>query len=154
MKRISIITLAFAIIASAYMISSCTHTFDCGSEMTVSKATGKSHNAGKDCVSCHAPGGEGEGCFAIGGTVYDKTGAVVPTATVQFYSAANGGGTLKATVPVNTSGSFYSSENMVGYYPAVVSKTGVKTFMSTPIATGGGGCALCHGNTTAKILVN
>jgi cytochrome c553 len=154
MKRISIITLAFAIIASAYIISSCTHTFDCGSETKVSTANGKSHNAGKDCLSCHTSGGQGEGCFSAGGTVYDKTGVIAPTASILFYSAPNGGGTLKATIPVNTSGSFYSSQSMVGYYPAVVSKAGVKTFMSTPIATGGGGCALCHGNTTDKILVN
>ena len=154
MKQTSFIILAFGFLASAYIISSCQHSFDCGTETTISKATGKSHNAGKDCVSCHAPGGQGEGCFAIGGTVYDKTGSIVSTATIQFYTAANGGGTLKATVPVNTSGSFYSSQSMVGYYPVVVSKAGTKTYMSTPIASGGGGCALCHGNTTDKIIVN
>ena len=154
MKQTSLIILIFACLASAYIITSCQHTFDCGNEKKTSTVSGKSHNAGKDGVSCHAPGGKGEGCFSIAGTVYDKTGNIAPTATIQFYTAANGGGLLKATVPVNTSGSFYSSESMVGYYPAVVSKTGVKTFMSTPIALGGGGCALCHGNSTDKIVVN
>ncbi len=154
MKQSSFIILVFSFIVSAYIIVSCQHTFECGSEKKISTATGKSHNAGKDCLSCHAPGGQGDGCFSVAGTVYDNTGKIVPTATVSFYSAPNGGGSLKATVPVNTSGSFYTSESMVGYYPAVVSKTGTKSFMATPIASGGGGCALCHGNTTDKIVVN
>ncbi len=154
MKQTSFIILAFTFIAAAYIITSCQHTFDCGSEKRISKATGKSHNAGKDCLSCHVPGGQGDGCFSIGGTVYDKTGNIAPSSTIQFYSASNGRGSLKATVPVNTSGSFYTSESMVGYYPAVVSKTGTKTYMSTPIALGSGGCALCHGKTTEKIVVN
>ena len=154
MKQTSFIILIFTFISIAYIITSCQHTFDCGNETRVSTASGRSHNAGKDCLSCHTPGGQGDGCFSIGGTVYDQTGNIAPTATIRFYSAANGGGTLKATVPVNTSGSFYSSASMAGYYPVVVSKTGTKTYMSTPIAIGGGGCALCHGNTTNKIVVN
>lgn len=154
MKQTTFALCVFVGIISAYIITSCQHTFDCGTEKKISTANGKSHNAGKNCISCHVPNGQGDGCFSIAGTVYDKTGAIAPTATIQFYAQPNGGGTLKATIPVNTSGSFYTSESMVGYYPAVVSKAGTKTFMATPIAQGGGGCALCHGNSTSNIVVN
>jgi len=51
----------------------------------------ESHKAGHNCMSCHTPGGEGEGWFEVAGTVYDSTLIdTYPNATVKFYSGPNG----------------------------------------------------------------
>ena len=124
-----------------------------GNESKTSSATSsESHNMGQNCMNCHKQGGQGEGWFSIAGTVYDTSLTKVYTnATVKLYTAPNGGGTLKYTLPVDRKGNFYTTTSISfgsGLYP-VVSGVNNPNYMSTPITTGD--CNSCHGISTSKL---
>lgn len=110
-----------------------------------------------NCMNCHGPNGNGEGCFTVGGTVYDSTQSVRnPNAVVMFYTLPNGRGQLVATLDVDGSGNFYTTAVISfgsGLYPAVASKTSSKV-QYMPTSTVSGACNSCHGITNAKIWVN
>jgi hypothetical protein len=109
----------------------------------------ESHNAGQNCMACHTKGGEGEGWFAVAGTVYDSSlAAVYPNAMVNLYTGPNGTGDLKYTIEVDVKGNFYTTENIKfneALYPSITGNTGSK-YMSTSITTGN--CIACHSVTT------
>lgn len=124
-----------------------------GNESKTSSAnSSESHNMGQNCMNCHKQGGQGEGWFSIAGTVYDTSLTKVYTsATVKLYTAPNGGGTLKYTIPVDKKGNFYTTnaaDFSAGLYPVVVGSTSTQ-FMSSSITTGQ--CNSCHGVSTSKI---
>lgn len=118
------------------------------------KGSSKSHNIGKNCMTCHTSGGEGAeaGWFQTAGTVYDSVqNTINPNATVYLYTGPNGTGTLKHTIQVDDLGNFYTTEAIdfgSGLYPAVQGNTQTKYMFST-ITTGQ--CNSCHGSTTGKI---
>jgi hypothetical protein len=111
--------------------------------------TGNStHNAGKDCMQCHAGGGGDAPRFSFGGTLYDGSGNAVSGAEVRLLDA-NGNGTSVYTGPAGT---FYSrGSSFAG--PAYI---GVRNASSTqemlaalpsgsqPPASTGGACGACH----------
>ena len=115
-----------------------------------------SHNMGKDCMSCHKPGGGEAPVWKVAGTVYNE--ALTNTnsnATVNLYTGPNGTGTLKYTIKVDARGNFYTSGNIdfTGVlYPSVTGNTSTYS-MSTPITTGA--CNSCHdGVSRGRIWTN
>lgn len=125
-----------------------------GSNTTNISAYGgsRSHNTGKNCMSCHASGGEGKGWFNVAGSVYDSTDAsVIPNATVRLFTGPKGSGTLKYTVQVDGKGNFYTTDPIdftQGLYPSVQGATTTKYMSSTLV---NGQCNNCHGVSTGKI---
>jgi hypothetical protein len=72
---------------------------------------------------------------------------------VEFYTAANGGGTLKYTIQIDGKGNFYSTEAMTltGLYPAIKNANGTM-YMGSSLSTGA--CNTCHGNSTGALYAN
>lgn len=124
-----------------------------GNETNISQAGRHSHNAGLNCMNCHHSGGEGEGWFVVAGTAYDSTIThTYPNTVLKLYTAPHGGGTLKATLYGDASGSFYTTENVdfsSGLYPAVTGTSGQTQYMTESISTGA--CNSCHGISQAHI---
>lgn len=101
-----------------------------------------------NCMTCHGPNGSGSGCFTIGGTIYDSSLVNINSnAVVEFFTQPNGGGQLVATLDVDGSGNFYTTDVIPfgsGLYPAVVSKT-TNRVQYMPQSTVNGSCGSCHG---------
>jgi cytochrome c553 len=110
--------------------------------------TNGSHNAGKNCISCH-------GEFNLAGTVYNKNlSSPMTGATINVYSQPGGTGTLLATVTSDNSGNFYTEKNInfdPGVYISIKSTSGT-VVNKTPAVTSGA-CNSCHGGSTSKISI-
>lgn len=115
----------------------------------------ESHNAGKDCMSCHAPGGNGDGWFTVAGTVYDKQlGEPLANGVVELTTEPQSEGSIIATIEVDAKGNFYTTEAINpadGLYATVESQDGNKVYMISEITNGS--CNSCHGSSTDKIWV-
>jgi hypothetical protein len=147
---LSVITCLFAII----LLNGCSHSGK--NETKISKNNGhESHNAGKNCMNFHKSGGEGEGWFSVGGTVYDSLlTSIKPNGIVNLYSQPNGAGNLVAKVEVDAKGNFYTTQSVnftAPVYPSVTNANGKQKFMSGSITTGA--CNNCHGVSQARIWV-
>ena len=120
----------------------------------VSQHGGHSHNAGRNCMDCHNPNGEGSGWFTAAGTVYDSTGTSVnPNATIRLYSQPRGRGILIDSLYGDGSGSFYTTFAISfgsGLFPAVTSSSGHTQYMANSIPQGA--CNGCHNNSTTVKL--
>jgi hypothetical protein len=107
----------------------------------VSHTGPRTHNAGKDCMSCHMTGGGEAPRFSFGGTLYDASSNPVAGAEVRLVDT-NG----KATsVYTSTSGTFYSQ----GTGFAAPAHVGVRDAMHesdmlTALQASNGGCSSCH----------
>ena len=104
-----------------------------------------SHNAGRDCTTCHS--------FTLAGTAYKSDGATIYAgATVKVASSANGGGTVLATLTSDASGNFYASTPVAfgpGVYVSAAGTSGVTRSMTGAITSGA--CNRCH--TSASRLI-
>jgi hypothetical protein len=116
----------------------------------------ESHNMGKNCMSCHVSGGNGEGWFKVAGTVYDSLfNQTIANGKVELYTQANAQGDKVLTIEIDGNGNFYSTENIdfkQGLYPVVTSQSGKKKFMASSISQGA--CNSCHNVSQSKIWVN
>lgn len=118
-----------------------------------------SHNAGKNCTSCHAKGADreaaSEGIWSIAGTIYESgTTKVLPGATVELFTGPNETGTKVISLPVDNKGNAYTNKNInfgAGLYAVVTGPSGKKSFMMSSL--GNGSCNSCHNNGTPKITV-
>jgi hypothetical protein len=110
-----------------------------------SSVSGKSHNTGKDCMSCHR--------FAAAGSVYNKAlSSGFPGAVIKLTSQANGAGTVLGTFTTNKSGSFYTSSAInfgSGIFVSVTGNSGTVKHMNSAISSGA--CNSCHGASTSKV---
>ncbi len=104
---------------------------------------GSSHNAGKNCQSCHK--------FTVAGSVYKKDLlSVYPGAIVKLTTQAGGAGSVVATFSSDKSGNLYTSSGISfgsGLYVGITGATGTK-YMTSPITSGA--CNSCHGSSAAK----
>ena len=115
---------------------------------------GASHNAGNNCLVCHKSGGQGDGIFTAGGTVY-KTGTTTGLSgvSVKIFSNTEGTGTPVATMTSDNGGNFYSKSSInfgTGLFVKVSSSNGTSA-MGSSITSGA--CNGCHGIVTDKIFV-
>ncbi len=152
MKFKSLAFILFAVL-SIMIIQSCEKDEENENETKVSSySSDESHNNGKNCMTCHVSGGDGEGWFIVAASVYDETKTnPYPGATVKLYTEPNGSGTLKATIEVDKKGNFYTTASLdfgSGLYPAVEGNSTTK-YMNSKISNGQ--CNSCHGVTTDKI---
>ena len=112
----------------------------------------ESHKMGQNCMDCHKSGGQGEGWFTMGGTVYDSLLVkTYPNSTVYLYSASGGTGNLKYTLQGDALGNFYTTEYIdfdTGLYASVEGENTTK-HMNTVLPNGK--CNGCHGASTNKI---
>lgn len=107
-----------------------------------------SHNAGRNCLQCHS--------FGAAGTVYRSGGSSTNSAaTVRITTAANGGGTVVATLRTDGSGNFYTSQAVAygsGLYVDLAGASGGSAAMKSPVTSGA--CNSCHGASTGKLIVD
>jgi hypothetical protein len=116
--------------------------------VTSGSASGSSsHNAGRDCASCHN--------FVIAGTAYKADGVTVnPGVVIKVTSGAGGTGTALATLTADRSGNFYSSSAVgfgAGAYVSGTNASGGVTAMTAAITSGA--CNRCH-TTGSRLIVN
>lgn len=120
--------------------------------MTSSFGSTLSHNTGQNCMSCHHPGGSGDGSFIIAGTVYDSTGSsTMPNVLVSLHSEPDGMGAKLAEIEVDELGNFYTTETFEfgdGLYTGVTGNTAT-LYMQSAITNGA--CNSCHGVDTDRI---
>ena len=147
MKKLISLLVCFVIVILFY---SCENEGDEAGEasgLTSSFNSSESHNAGKNCLSCHS--------FKAAGTVYGKTlTSVYPGATVKITTQPNGAGTLLATLQVDKKGNFYTGYTISfgnGAYVSVTGSTGTVKNMGTSVTSGA--CNSCHGTSAEKIWV-
>jgi len=134
-----------ALVAGTMLIAACEKEMEDGEG---------SHNAGKNCLSCHKPGGEGEGTFTVGGTVYNSSGSGLSGVSVKLYQNADRTGTPVATLTSDASGNFHTGSGInfsSGLYVTLTSGT-KSVSMASPITTGA--CNSCHGASVEKIVLN
>jgi hypothetical protein len=106
----------------------------------VSRTGPLTHNAGKDCMSCHATGGGEAPRFSFGGTLYDGSGKPVAGAEVRLVDASG-----KATsVYTSTSGTFYSGTAFAAPAHVGVRDAMHESDMLTALQASNGGCSSCH----------
>jgi|WetSurMetagenome_2_1015567.scaffolds.fasta_scaffold168568_2 hypothetical protein len=130
-------TLTIAVILGALVIAACSSSSPTAPSTATSTSTSSSHNAGRDCTSCHS--------FTVAGTAFKSDGATVyPGAVIRL---TNSGGTTVATLTADGSGNFYTSTSVAFGSGLTVTATGtsgaVKTMGSTITK---GGCNSCHGS--------
>lgn len=98
-----------------------------------------SHNAGQNCMNCHANGGGEAPRFLFGGTLYDGHGAAVSGAEVRVVDH-NG---TAYTVYTASNGNFYQT----GTALAVPAHAGARNAAGSALMISGvsnGGCTSCH----------
>jgi hypothetical protein len=97
-----------------------------------------SHNAGKNCLSCHS--------FTAAGTVYKSDGTTAyPGAVIRLTTASGGGGTLVAALTADPSGNVYTNASInfgTGLYVTATGTGGATTPMGPAITSGA--CNNCH----------
>ncbi len=99
------------------------------------------HNAGQDCMNCHANGGGDAPQFSFGGTLYDGKGNPVVGAEVRMIDA-NGNGT---SVYTGAAGTFYSEGTGFAGPAHVGARDASNTAdMLVALQSNGGGCSSCH----------
>jgi hypothetical protein len=107
-----------------------------------------SHNAGKNCLSCHSN-------FKLAGSVYGKSlSSAYPGATINVTSQANGAGTVLATLTSDGSGNFHTGSAInfgTGVFVSVKGTSGIVKNMGSAITSGA--CNSCHGSSTSKMWV-
>jgi hypothetical protein len=100
--------------------------------------TSSSHNAGRNCLSCHG--------FTAAGTAYKSDGTTThPGATVRLTTASGGGGTVVAALTADASGNFYTSSSInfgTGLFVTATGTGGAVTPMGSAITSGA--CNNCH----------
>ena len=145
----------FALILLLVSMQSCSGD-EYGSITTSQTGSSASHNAGRNCMDCHKPGGGEAPVWKVAGTVYnDALTATNPNATVKLYTGPDGTGTLIASLPVDAKGNFYTSSTINftgGLYPSVTGGTSTNS-MSSAITSGA--CNSCHdGVSRSRIWIN
>jgi hypothetical protein len=110
-----------------------------------SSASRTSHNAGRDCTSCHS--------FTVAGTACRTDGSAYSGAVIRVTSGSAGSGTVLVTLTSDASGNFYTSASVpfgAGVYVHVAGTTGVTRPMTAAITSGG--CNRCHTSTNRLIV--
>jgi len=136
-------TMTKTLAAGALVAATALSVLACGgsspsSPTTPSGTTSSSHNAGRNCLSCHS--------FTAAGTAYKSDGTTAYAgAIVRLTTASGGGGTVVAALTADTSGNFYTSSVInfgTGLYATATGTGGAVTPMGPAITSGA--CNNCH----------
>jgi hypothetical protein len=105
-----------------------------------------SHNAGKNCLSCHTN-------FKMAGSVYGKSlSSAYSGATINVTSQANGAGTVLATLTSDSNGNFHTGSTInfgTGVFVSVKGTSGTVKSMNATVTSGA--CNSCHGSSASKM---
>lgn len=118
-----------------------------GAPAFVASTAGKTHNAGKNCMSsCHNHG------FSFAGTLTTAAGAPVVGAEVRLVDATG----AAISVHTGSTGNFHSSTPFTAPAKVAVRDAIKVAAMVTPLQATNSGCNACHaaGGTTAPIHLN
>jgi hypothetical protein len=104
----------------------------------VSSVGRTSHNAGRDCTTCHS--------FTVAGTAYMSGGAAPYSgAVIKLTAGAAGSGAELATLTSDASGNFYTSAPVAfgsGVYAVATGTGGAARPMTSAVTSGA--CNRCH----------
>lgn len=157
MKR-SIVLIAPLIVLAGFVLQSCSHYDDIMKNAEESTANEKSHNAGRDCMSCHQDNSNeaSEKWWYVAGTVFDDNKKVAESSgAIELWTQPNRSGELLRKITIDKSGNFYTAKIVDfkgGFYPVYVGNNGKVKEMSTQ--TSNGSCSSCHGVTKEVIEVD
>jgi hypothetical protein len=136
MNKIISVVIALLIILSAI---SCEQEKNNG-------AMGSSHNAGKNCISCHSN-------FKLAGSVYNKSFTKIYSGVkIKVTTQSNGQGSVLVTMNSDNSGNFYTGTSISfgsGVFVSAENTSGTVQYMNTSITSGA--CNSCHGSSTSKM---
>lgn len=119
-----------------------------GGSSSESGANRSSHNAGRDCVACHATL-EGSKRYVYAGTVYASAAGTATSPGVVVEITESSG--TKIHITTDRNGNFYTTRGTRGgtYNVTIVgNKVGMISSASN------GGCSSCHGAAFPVIFVN
>ncbi len=154
MKKIKILLLITSI---SYLIISCSHYDDLEKNGKVSTANDKSHNSGKDCMSCHANASNKASFYAwwnVAGTVYNGSNVLNPNARIELWTQPNAQGNKILSLVTDKDANFYTEKIINfkgGCYPVAISGNDT-TYMRS--VYNGGGCSGCHGQAGTAVAAN
>ncbi len=156
MKFNSTFLTAVSVIAVAaigsFSLQSCETEGGCGETKISQTGSNDSHNNGVNCQSCHKDGGEGEGCFNLCGSVYNRQStSPLSNVTVKLYTEPQGAGELRFTLRGDARGNFYTTDDVAfsGLYASVTGPGGTPHYMSASLSSGS--CNTCHGVSTDRL---
>lgn len=148
----------FFLIAIIVLFISCSHYDSIQTSGRESVAGEKSHNAGKDCMSCHHDNSSSASSsgtwWYFAGTAYNADGSIATSGRVELWSDSLAQKTLIYSVPIDRGGNFYTSKifnfgNSV--YPKLVSdiNAAFDTIMKPQLVTfSSSSCNSCHSHNT------
>lgn len=146
--------LISSLLCLIFIQQSCSHYDELMVNGKESKAgDDESHNAGKNCMSCHNVQGFSEakqegGWWYIAGTAY-KNGrsASSKNGWVEFWTGPNRTGTFVYKLAIDDLGNFYTAKIVRfgdGFYPVLINPDNtINSYMSSK--TTSGACNSCHG---------
>lgn len=155
MKKTKLIVCLSAVFS--LFIIACSHYDQLQKNGKESKASGKSHNAGQDCMKCHNDNSNeasSEAWWYVAGTVYTASGSINTNARIEIWSEPEAKGYKITSLPADKNGNFYTEKILKfnnGSYPIAISGNDTTYMIS---AFNGQGCNSCHGLSTDKIYVN
>jgi hypothetical protein len=154
----SFIGYTFILIMVFVVVQSCSHYDEIQQNGMESTADGDSHNAGRNCMSCHhEAGNEAYGLWwYIAGTAFKDDHHVANSGgTVELWTQPNRNGEHLYTLKIDRSGNFYTQKIINfkrGFYPVLISPNGDIKAMTTQITEGA--CNSCHGITENVIEID
>jgi len=137
-------------------IIACNHYDSIQKSGRESASGGKSHNAGRDCMSCHHDASNSASSsgtwWYFAGTAYNLDGTIATSGKVELWSDSLAQGTLIYSVPIDRDGNFYTAKIFDfknGVYPKLVSNISSQhdTIMKPLLVTfNNASCNSCHGH--------
>ncbi len=153
-----IVTAALSMVLLVLMVQSCSHYDEIMKNAIESTVNGDSHNAGKNCMSCHhdAKNEAHEKWWYIAGTAYDNASAPARSGgSVELWTKPNRTGEKVYELKIDGSGNFFTQKIINfkgGFYPVVIANNGNIKAMTTQTVQGA--CNSCHGVTEGVITIN
>jgi hypothetical protein len=110
----------------------------------VATAVTGEHHPGRDCMLCHAAGGDGP-TFTLGGTLYADVAGTAPLDGAAVHVLAADGQEIVMETALN--GNFWTTAPLAFPVTTWASACPDVRPMVTPVAAGGCNAAGCHGET-------
>jgi hypothetical protein len=108
----------------------------------------RSHNQGKNCMTCHQQFGPGRGLFTLATTIYDSKGQPAANAVLQLFDRPSAdGGMMVAELKGDALGNVFTTDPLPfpnqELFPVVKSADGTQR-NAMPFPTISGACNACH----------
>ncbi|MDZ4666790.1 MAG: hypothetical protein SGJ00_02795 [bacterium] len=149
----------FVLLGLSLFVFSCSHYDEVQANLKESKSgDDESHNAGRNCGSCHNVNGSEAvreaGWWTISGTVFSNGSSLQTKATIEIWEKPNKQGKLIKRLVSDDKGNFYTNQfiNLSnGAYPVIIVGLNSKQMN---VAFTGGSCNSCHGVSRSTLEIN